>query len=171
MPDPNLDIYLLRHGDAEARGPDGRDATRALTERGRTEVREAARGLARLGVALDVILTSPLTRAQETAAIAAEVLRPADGTHLCQPLDGSGTDDAVFAAIAAQDARRLMLVGHIPQLPELASVLVWGAPEAALALGKAGLIRIVTAGLPPSARGELRWLLTAEQLARIAATP
>ncbi|MDP3938800.1 MAG: phosphohistidine phosphatase SixA [Deltaproteobacteria bacterium] len=150
-----IDLYLFRHGDADPRGPDGSDATRALTDRGRIEVREAARGLVRLGVELDVVLTSPLVRARETAAIASEVLRPAGGTHLCDALGPGGSDAALFDEIAAQQGGRVMLVGHIPQLYELASVMVWGRPEGAIVLKKAGLIRVVTQGLPPSARGEL----------------
>jgi len=171
MPDPMFDIYLFRHGDAEPRGPDGTDATRALTDLGRRSVREAARGLARLGVKLDVILTSPLIRARETGAIASEVLRPAGGAKVCEALGPGGTDGALFDEIAARKAGRIMLVGHIPQLYELASVMVWGGPEGAIALKKAGLIRVVTRGLPPSARGELHWLLTADQLGRIAGAP
>lgn len=168
MPGPVFDLYLFRHGDAAPRGPDGTDAARMLTDRGRAEVRESAHGLARLGVKLDVILTSPLVRARDTAAIAGEVLRPADGTRLCQPLGPGGTDRALFDAIAARGGGRIMLVGHLPQLPEIASVMVWGGRDGAIALRKAGVIRLVTAGLPPRARGELHWLLTAEQLGRIA---
>lgn len=166
-----IDIYLFRHGDAETRGPDGTDATRALTLRGRTEVRDAARGMARLGVKLEVVLTSPLIRARETGAIASEILRPSGGTHLCDALGPGGTDRAVFDEISGRGASRVMLVGHVPQLYELASVMVWGGRDGAIVLRKAGLIRVVTGGLPPSARGELHWLLTADQLGRIAAAP
>ena len=66
------ELYLVRHGLAEERGekwPD--DTKRPLTEEGIVRMRKAARGLARLGVAVDVVLTSPLVRARQTADIVA----------------------------------------------------------------------------------------------------
>jgi phosphohistidine phosphatase SixA len=60
-----------------------------------------------------------------------------------------------------------MLVGHLPDLPELASLFTWGAPDGNIALKKAGVIRIITEALPPAAKGELQWLLTAQQLSLI----
>ena len=57
------EIYLVRHGVAEKRGeawPD--DAKRPLTEDGMSKLRKSARALERLGVVLDVIVTSPLVR-------------------------------------------------------------------------------------------------------------
>src|SRR4029079_18690215 len=63
-----IELYLIRHGLAEERGeawPD--DAKRPLTQEGMARLRKSARGLARLGVAFDTILTSPLVRTRQTA--------------------------------------------------------------------------------------------------------
>jgi phosphohistidine phosphatase len=166
-----FDIYLFRHGDAEKRARGGSDEVRVLTTRGKVEVRQVAEGLLALGVGLDVILTSPLLRARETGAIAGEVLRPPSGARVCDELAPGGAHEALFREIARLDLPRLMLVGHAPDLGELASVFVWGSPDGAVAIKKAGVIRIVAAELPPAARGELRWLLTAGQLSRIASAP
>ncbi|MCU1383859.1 MAG: sixA, partial [Acidobacteria bacterium] len=60
MPGP-YELYVIRHGLAEERGdawPD--DAKRPLTEDGMSRLRKAARGLARIGVEMDIVLTSPL---------------------------------------------------------------------------------------------------------------
>ena len=67
MPGP-YELYLVRHGLAEERGdawPD--DTKRPLTDEGISRMRKAARGLARLGVSVEVVLTSPLVRARQTA--------------------------------------------------------------------------------------------------------
>src|SRR5207247_1682185 len=67
-------LYVLRHGVAEEVGPEGTDGSRRLTPGGRRKLRAAAAGVRGLGVAFDAILTSPLVRAGETAAIVAEAL-------------------------------------------------------------------------------------------------
>src|SRR5436853_7070712 len=66
------ELYLIRHGIAEERGdrwPD--DAKRPLTEDGIDRLRKEARGLARLGISIDLVLTSPLVRTKQTAEIVA----------------------------------------------------------------------------------------------------
>src|SRR5919201_2517208 len=71
MPGP-YELYLVRHAIAEERGdawPD--DTKRPLSDDGISRMRKTARGLARLGVAVDVILTSPLVRTRQTAEIVA----------------------------------------------------------------------------------------------------
>src|SRR4030095_15722922 len=71
MPGP-YELYLIRHGLAEERGdawPD--DAKRPLTEEGMSRLRKIARGLTRLGVSIDTVLTSPLVRPRQTAEIIA----------------------------------------------------------------------------------------------------
>src|SRR5207244_10803564 len=65
-------LYVLRHGVAEEVGPEGTDGSRRLTPGGRRELRAAAAGMRAFGLTFDAILTSPLARAAETAAIVAE---------------------------------------------------------------------------------------------------
>src|SRR5215468_1467835 len=70
-----MDLYILRHGLAGSREEwSGPDAERPLTNKGRSRSQAAARGLGLLGVAPEVILTSPYLRAAETAQLTAEVL-------------------------------------------------------------------------------------------------
>ena len=76
MPD-KYELYVIRHGLAEERGdkwPD--DAKRPLTEAGTDRLRKEARGLMKVGVSFDVILTSPLTRARQTAEVLGAGLEP-----------------------------------------------------------------------------------------------
>ena len=73
----SYELYLIRHGLAEERGdawPD--DVKRPLTEDGMERLRKEARGLARLDVSFDVVLTSPLVRARQTAEIIVAAFEP-----------------------------------------------------------------------------------------------
>ena len=76
MPGP-YELYLIRHGIAEERGeawPD--DMKRPLTEEGMQRMRRASRSLARIGICVDVVLTSPLVRTRQTADIFAAAFSP-----------------------------------------------------------------------------------------------
>src|SRR5919106_4959014 len=96
MPGP-YELYLIRHAVAEQRGdawPD--DAKRPLSEEGMTRMRKAVRGLARLDVSIDVILTSPLVRARQTAEIVAAGFAPRPSIVSSDALTPAGT----FTALA-----------------------------------------------------------------------
>jgi phosphohistidine phosphatase len=166
-----MTIYLVRHGVAEDAPPGGDDRARRLTARGKAKMREAAAGLAAIGVEPDVILTSPLPRAAETAAIVAEAL---PGRLEPQPLDALATGVTAPEVLRALRpfARRtsLMLVGHEPTLSALAALLLTGSTEgAAFALRKGGAIAIELAQLFPPRGATLVWMLTPRQLRRLAA--
>src|SRR5256885_1079820 len=69
-----MQIYVLRHGEAEEQETGLADRERKLTAKGKRDLRSVLKLARNAEVAPDLILTSPLRRAQETAAIAAEVL-------------------------------------------------------------------------------------------------
>lgn len=160
-------LYLVRHGLAEDVGPDGTDAGRRLTDSGRARMRRAARGLQRLGVTPDAILTSPVTRAIETATIVGEALgrRP----ERCEPLQTGSTPQSVVRALRDHaHHRRLVLVGHEPTLSELAAVLLTGsAGGMALRMKKGACVALELSALAPPRGGVLRWMLTARQLSAV----
>jgi phosphohistidine phosphatase len=164
-----MEIYLLRHGDAVDRltGGYARDEERPLTEAGREEAQAAGEALVRLGEAIDLVLTSPLVRAAQTAEIAAKIVRPARGPERCAALAPGGEPEEIICAFVAAGARGALLVGHMPDLGELAGWLVWGQPEATLALRTGGLCRITTPRHPTPGSGDLRWLLPPKLLRRL----
>lgn len=158
MPTPH-ELYLIRHGAAEERGdawPD--DTKRPLTERGITRLRQSVRGIIQLGVSLDVILTSPLVRARQTADVVAgefDVRPPVVQTDSLAP---GGGYQAVLSDLAKQSRRRrIALVGHEPGLGALAGRL---SNSHALEFKKGAICRIDVTALPPSAPGAIRWFLT-----------
>lgn len=165
-------IYLVRHGVAALPSADTQDSDRALTAAGTRKMTRVAIGLRRLGVVPDVVLSSPLRRAQETAALLATTLAPDLAVEICQPLaPGTAPADLVRSLRPYRAARHLMLVGHQPDLGELASHLLTGsAGLAPLPFKKGAVAAIEVASLPPRANGVLRWFLAPKQLRAIGHT-
>jgi len=159
MPGP-YEIYLIRHGLAEERGdawPD--DAKRPLTDEGMSRMRKSVRGLARLGVTLDTVMTSPLVRARQTAEIVAAGLSPRPSLVTIESLAPAGTFADVIADVEKHARKtRLALVGHEPNIGELAARLI--GSRHAIEFKKGAVCRIDVEALPPGGPGDLRWLLT-----------
>lgn len=118
-------LYLVQHGEAAA---EEQDPARPLTERGRREVEGVARAAARLGLGVTAIRHSGKLRARQTAEILAAHLRPPGGAEETSGLKPK--DDPTIAARAADEAAGpLLLVGHLPHLSRLASLLLVGDTE------------------------------------------
>jgi phosphohistidine phosphatase len=159
-------LYLIRHGVADARGdawPD--DTKRPLTQQGMAKLQKTMRGLAGTGVRLDVVLTSPLVRARQTADIVASVFDPHPAIVVVDSLAPGGTHQAVFKDIGKHGRRgNTALVGHEPDLGELAAHLI--GTRAALEFRKGGICRIDIESTSAPA-GKLRWLLTPKIMRRL----
>lgn len=110
-------LYLVRHADAEPGDP---DELRRLTPAGRAQARALGRRLAEAGVMPDVVLSSPLLRARETAEeIARATGAQAEPVEQLQP--GAGAED-VEAAVAGR-GERVVVVGHQPDCGLIAAAL------------------------------------------------
>ena len=159
MPGP-YELYLIRHGLAEERGdawPD--DTKRPLTDEGLSRMRRVARGLVRLGVSLEVVLSSPLVRARQTAEIVASGLDPRPSLVNVDSLAPDGTYAAVVADLEKQARKtRIALVGHEPAIGELAARLIGSRHP--IEFKKGAVCRIDVDDLPPAGPGDLRWMLT-----------
>jgi phosphohistidine phosphatase len=153
-------LYLVRHAIAEARGeswPD--DAARPLTGRGGSRFEKSVRGLARIGVAIDVVLTSPLVRTRQTAEILAAGLDPQPPIVAVESLAPGGSHQAVLADLEKQGRRpRIALVGHEPGIGELAGRLI--GLRHPIPFKKGAVCRIDADTLPPGQIGVLGWFLT-----------
>jgi phosphohistidine phosphatase len=159
MPGP-YELYFVSHGLAEERGdawPD--DSKRPLTDEGMSRMRKAARGLARLGVSVEIVLTSPLVRARQTAEIVAGGLDPRPSLVNVDSLVPDGTYAAVVADLEKHARKtRIALVGHEPMIGELAARFI--GSRHAIEFKKGAVCRIDVEALPPAGPGDLRWLLT-----------
>ena len=154
------ELYLIRHGIAEARGdawPD--DAKRPLTEDGISRLKKEARGLARLNVAFDVILTSPLVRTRQTAEVFAGALDSRPALVNAESLAPGGTYAALVADLEKHARKHsIALVGHEPGIGELAARLIGSRHP--IEFKKGAVCRIDLDEVPPSGPGDLRWMLT-----------
>jgi len=151
------ELYLIRHAIAAERGdawPD--DSKRPLTESGIARMRKAARGLARLDVTIDLILSSPLVRARQTADIVAAALDPRPSIVNIESLAPGATYTALVADLEKHARKsRIALVGHEPGIGELAARLI--GSRHAIEFKKGAICRIDVDVLPPSGPGDLRW--------------
>ena len=172
---PVAELLLLRHGIAEERSPELPDRTRALTDKGRQRTRAVLERALALGLVADRMLSSPFTRARQTAEMARSVgLAPAlelsetlEPGHDPLPLLVSalaGLAPAPIGGGAERQARlRVLLVGHEPDLGRLAARLL-GANPGAIQLRKAGLALLaLPAGATPGS-ASLRLLLSPRSL-------
>ena len=154
------ELLLLRHGIAEERSPDRPDAQRALTAAGRQRTAAVLERLLELDLRCQELLSSPLLRARQTAELAvAAGLAPE--LQLVQGLAPAGDPWPLLRWPAG--VHRLALVGHEPDLGDLAAALI-GAPPAALVLKKAGIALLEIAASSPRPQARLRLLLGPAQL-------
>lgn len=165
---PHL-LLLLRHAIAEEQSATGRDEDRRLTGEGKRKLREVVAGMRALELPVDVVLSSPLRRAVETAEIVADGYGSSKEIEIVPALAPSAGPDAVIAALAhIGRPSGAVLVGHEPDLAGLASTLLTGTPGLLhMGFRKAGLAGIMVASLPPRSAGALEFFLTPTQLRRI----
>ena len=154
-----MDIYLLRHADAgDPYAWKGEDAVRPLSGKGRRQADRLGAHLARIGVQVDVILTSPKLRALETATIVGEAIgaKPEVDDRLGQAL----AIEVLNEMLGGRDpGRSAMLVGHDPDFSELLAELV-GLDE--LPLRKGALARLEAPWPFTPGAAILRWLVPPE---------
>jgi phosphohistidine phosphatase len=159
MPD-SYQLYFIRHGVAEERGdkwPD--DTKRPLSEDGVARLRKCARGLSALGVKFDVILTSPLVRARQTAEIMAGVSDPRPAITSVDSLSPGGSYQDVLTDLEKQSRRgRIALVGHETAIGEIAARFAGSRHRFPFKKGAVCLIQLDT--MPPGRPGTLLWFLT-----------
>ena len=154
-----LEIYLVRHAVAAERGPKyPDDRSRPLTPEGVKRFRESVKGLSKFGVEIDIVLTSPLVRARDTATLLVSALKPKPSIEQVEALAPGGRHVAIVEAIkAAKRQRRIALVGHEPDLGEFAARLLGSRGGVEFKKGAICLIDVDSA--TPGGPGTLRWFL------------
>ena len=152
-----MKLYLVRHAAAIARGAQVVDEHRYLIPRGRESFRLTAKKMARKGNMPDAIITSPLVRAVQTAEILAEALAFKGKLVVSQEL-APGFDPAKLNRILAsfKGTRKLALVGHEPDLGEVAGTLLKLTRPLPFKKGM-----VVCLKIPPTkrTRASLKWIL------------
>ncbi|NJK41117.1 MAG: phosphohistidine phosphatase SixA [Acaryochloridaceae cyanobacterium SU_2_1] len=156
-----MHLYLIRHGIAVDQNTQQPDFYRPLTAKGIHKTQQIAQRLQDLKITFDVLQTSPLTRAQQTAEILhqAGLSTSIAVSELLSPA-GSFSDWLTWLETwRALGQQHLALVGHQPNLSEWAEQLIWGTVQQALTLKKAGIIGItLPEDADPRGRSTLFWL-------------
>ena len=145
-----MQLYFLRHGEADWPGWTKPDDERPLTDFGKKEARQVAKFLNRLKVKPDLIVSSPLPRALQTAEAAKEELK----TKLCQDeaLEPGFGIGELSTVLKQHGSKVLMLVGHEPDFSSVISALTGGF----IKMSKAGVALIDID--PETEKGRLLWL-------------
>lgn len=112
-----MQLYLVRHAEAAAGTP---DELRPLTLAGRTQARELGKRLRRKGVSPDTVLTSPLLRARETAALLGRALGAVPVPD--ERLAPGATASSLVAALEGR-GEVVVAVGHQPDCSRIAAAL------------------------------------------------
>ncbi len=155
---PPIELYIIRHGLAGEHGTYTNDNDRPLTDEGQTKTKRVAQRLKELGIRFDLMQTSPLIRAQQTAELLQGL---SDRLEVCADLAPGGNFDAWVGGLEQwkqAGKTQLAIVGHEPALSEWAERLLWGSVRHQLILKKAGVIGLL---LPekesPIGRSQLFW--------------
>lgn len=164
-----MNLLIVRHAPAgdkrrwAAQGKD--DALRPLTPRGRRRMREAAQGLARLGPRPDLLATSPLARARQTADILEEAwdLQPVE----VPDISPQASPEQVLAWLRGRKERTIAIVGHEPALGVLMGLLLTGQERSFMMLKKGQACLIEFQDKTQAGGGRLAWSLAPRQLRRL----
>jgi len=157
------ELYIMRHGIAAERTAATvmDDAKRPLTAEGKEKMLEITAGLDRMGMEVDWVVSSPLVRAVETAEIAAGGLASKPPLDICEALRPGGSPEALITFLAKRsNRRRVLVVGHEPDLGELAARLIGAGRNANMPFKKGGCCLIAFREFPPKSPGRLMWWLT-----------
>jgi len=161
-------LYIVRHAIAEPQGA-AADAERALTEEGIEKMKKAAAGLRAANAIPDVILSSPLVRARQTAEILNEAFDGKALFKMIPSLAPSGNRAELNRELRRHEgAAGIMLVGHQPSLGEIAGEITCGSSGCPLELKKGGACAIEIEKLAPAPRGTLLWLMPPAILRKLA---
>ena len=164
-----MEVYLLRHGEAGKRLPASvKDSERGLTQAGRDELEGVGEAMARARLTFDVIASSPLKRARETADIVAVALKKIKKVEVWPELGPGGERASFYKRLAGlRPDAAVLCVGHEPYLTTAIAEMTGRRddknPAFKISLKKGGLAKVLVTGSSPRGGGELRWLLIPRQ--------
>lgn len=152
-------LYLIRHGIAEDRSITGNDADRELTQNGTLRTAMVAKGLGKLDLEIDRIISSPYVRARQTAEIISRIIGYKEDIQFDQRLVPHARFQEVSDLIRENDdAASLLLTGHEPCIGEVVSGIC-AQGSLTIEVKKASVTAIAIDRLRPNVAGTLLWSL------------
>lgn len=167
-----MQLLVIRHAIAEERevhaATGGHDDDRPLTPFGKRRMRRNAEGLRRAATHIELLASSPLVRAQQTARIVADEYRMSD-VEVVEALRPDRHPRELLAWLAKQppDAT-VAVVGHDPHVSSLVTWCLAGSDGPGVVFKKGGAALLEFDRKPAAGKGRLHWLLTPAQLRDLA---
>jgi phosphohistidine phosphatase len=147
-------IYLVQHAEAKS---EEEDIQRPITSKGREDAKKTAEAIK--GIKLDLIMHSGKNRARQTAEVMAKILNPTEGIKEAKDLEPLA-DAGEWASRLAEMKKEVMLVGHLPHLSNLVSLMLCGDEEKkVINFKKAGIICL---GIDEAGEWTIEWIITPE---------
>jgi phosphohistidine phosphatase len=166
-----MQLVLIRHAIAEDRetfASTGRpDTLRPLTKQGRWKMERVAKGLRRAVRSIDLLASSPLLRATETAAIVSAAYHGVDVSSVPAFAPDALPEPALEWLRRHRSFGTVAVVGHEPSLGAFATWLLTGLRESRTPLRKGGACAIQFVGAPREGEGQLLWMLPPALLRRV----
>ncbi len=150
-------VIILRHGISEETHPQG-DYYRRLTSEGRVKIEKVAKFLKKR-IRPDMVLTSPLVRAVQTAEVFCKALDYRNSIAQSHSLEPGCSPDAIIEKISILDDGEVFLVGHDPHLSFLVERMV-SSGNLNFSMKKASVVRIDFGYDVRAGEGELKWVVT-----------
>jgi phosphohistidine phosphatase len=164
-----LDIFILRHGDANTQTKKLiDDSKRSLSENGIREIESVSRLFAEFEMRFDFVLSSPLKRARQTSDIILKGQKKCELVELNE-LKPEGNLEELCKKLAKHvEGSVILIVGHNPLLTNLTNYIVGSNHlPSGISLKTGGLIKIKTTSFEPKLRGHLEWLLTPKLIRKV----
>jgi phosphohistidine phosphatase len=142
------------------------DSKRRLTPKGKRNVKKIAKAMRNLELEFDLILSSPYTRARQTAEIVLDKFKGRSRLELSDLLTPGGNSKHLLGFLNGKKSavRNVLLVGHEPYLSSLISLLMAGDSSLSVVMKKGGLCKLCSQALNGGRSATLQWLLTPGQL-------
>lgn len=153
-----MNIYLIRHGEAERSSSGTGDFERKLTKEGKLQVRLSAEKWKSVIKSFDYIISSPLTRAVQTAKIIAEVFDYNEEIIKDDRLSSGGTTEGLIQIAESLDGDDFAFIGHQPDMSQHVSTLISNS-GAHVEFKKAAIAKISFHNRVQVSRGELEFLI------------
>lgn len=164
-----MQLLIIRHADAgdasewaKTRKP---DSQRPLSDKGRDQIKDAAKALVKLVPKVDLFAVSPYTRALQTAELVFERYVETRAREITDTLVPDAKPDAFVRWLRAQGPREVVaVVGHEPHLSTLTTWLITGVEDSRLELKKGGACLVFFDRFAGKKEGTLQWLMGPKQL-------
>lgn len=165
-----LELYIIRHALAGKPLEDASlDEARPLTKKGKDRMKAIAKGLDKQGASLDLVISSPLCRAKETADIVCKYCGDAEEVTVTDLLKPGSTYEGLIEYLnGLEGPEKVAIVGHEPFLSGFASFCLAKSKNSFITLKKGGVIRLDVEGTLKPGQCKLSWLMAPGQMIDLA---